>query len=340
MGSDMSQTVSASSADRAPLSRERVLRGAIAVADAGGIGSLTIRSLAQKLGVKPMSVYHHVANKDEILDGIVDLVFADPPYFLSNGGFTCQSGRRAPVAKGPWDTSRGIEEDHRFTRAWIEACGRVLKPSGSIWISGTQHVIFSAGFALQTLGWRLLNTVTWYKPNASPNLSCRYFTHSSEILVWAAPRQPGRLQHVFDYPRMKAANGGKQMRDVWALPRPGDEELDAEGQGRIWTLTSPRQDEKALGKHPTQKPVALLLRLIEASAPEGGLVLDPFSGSATTGVAALRLGRRFLGIEQDPSWLGLARARLEAESDGAARPAEERFGPRRSAQRRSSRRAS
>jgi len=270
----------------------------------------------------------------------VDLVFADPPYFLSNGGFTCQSGRRAPVAKGPWDTSRGIEEDHRFTRAWIEACGRVLKPSGSIWISGTQHVIFSAGFALQTLGWRLLNTVTWYKPNASPNLSCRYFTHSSEILVWAAPRQPGRLQHVFDYPRMKAANGGKQMRDVWALPRPGDEELDAEGQGRIWTLTSPRQDEKALGKHPTQKPVALLLRLIEASAPEGGLVLDPFSGSATTGVAALRLGRRFLGIEQDPSWLGLARARLEAESDGAARPAEERFGPRRSAQRRSSRRAS
>jgi len=260
----------------------------------------------------------------------VDLVFADPPYFLSNGGFTCQSGRRAPVGKGSWDASRGIEEDHRFTRAWIEACGRVLKPSGSLWISGTQHVIFSAGFALQSLGWRLLNTVTWYKPNASPNLSCRYFTHSSEILIWAAPRRPGRLQHLFDYPRMRAENGGKQMRDVWALPRPGEDELDADGQGRIWTLTSPRADEKAHGKHPTQKPVALLRRIIEATAPEGGLVLDPFSGSGTTGVAALRLGRRFLGIEQDPTWLALARARLEAESDGAAPTHRELFGPRRS----------
>ena len=260
----------------------------------------------------------------------VDLVFADPPYFLSNGGFTCQSGRRAPVGKGAWDASRGIEEDHRFTRAWIEACGRVLKPTGSLWISGTQHVIFSAGFALQSLGWRLLNTVTWYKPNASPNLSCRYFTHSSEILIWAAPRRPGRLQHQFDYPRMKAENGGKQMRDVWALPRPGADELDADGQGRIWTLTSPRPDEKVHGKHPTQKPVALLRRIIEATAPEGGLVLDPFSGSGTTGVAALRLGRRFLGMEQDPTWLALGRARLEAESDGVAPAGRELFGPRRS----------
>ena len=260
----------------------------------------------------------------------VDLVFADPPYFLSNGGFTCQSGRRAPVGKGSWDASRGFAEDHRFTRAWIEACGRVLKPTGSLWISGTQHVIFSAGFALQSLGWRLLNTVTWYKPNASPNLSCRYFTHSSEILIWAAPRRPGRLQHRFDYPRMKAENGGKQMRDVWALPRPGADELDADGQGRIWTLTSPRPDEKVHGKHPTQKPVALLRRIIEATAPEGGLVLDPFSGSGTTGVAALRLGRRFLGMEQDPTWLALARARLEAESDGVAPAGRELFGPRRS----------
>jgi site-specific DNA-methyltransferase (adenine-specific) len=260
----------------------------------------------------------------------VDLAFADPPYFLSNGGFTCQSGRRAPVGKGAWDASRGIDEDHRFTRAWIEACGRVLKPTGSLWISGTQHVIFSAGFALQSLGWRLLNTVTWYKPNASPNLSCRYFTHSSEILIWAAPRRPGRLLHHFDYPRMKVENGGKQMRDVWALPRPGEDELDADGQGRIWTLTSPRQDEKAHGKHPTQKPVALLRRIIEATAPEGGLVLDPFSGSGTTGVAALRLGRRFLGMEQDPTWLALARARLEAESEGATPAGQELFGPRRS----------
>jgi site-specific DNA-methyltransferase (adenine-specific) len=263
-----------------------------------------------------------------------DLVFADPPYFLSNGGFTCQSGRRAPVAKGTWDASRGIEADHRFTRDWLEACGRVLKPSGSLWVSGTQHVIFSVGFALQSLGWRLLNTVTWYKPNASPNLSCRYFTHSSELLVWAAPRRPGKLRHVFNYPRMKALNGGKQMRDVWSLPRAGEEELSPDGNGRVWTATSPRAAEKALGRHPTQKPVALLGRIIEATAPEGGLVVDPFCGSGTTGVAALRLGRTFLGIEQDSEWLALARARLEAEVDGAASPDGERFGPRRTASRR------
>jgi site-specific DNA-methyltransferase (adenine-specific) len=259
----------------------------------------------------------------------VDLVFADPPYFLSNGGFTCQSGRRAPVGKGTWDASRGLEADHHFNRQWLEACGRVLKASGSLWVSGTQHVIFSVGFGLQSLGWRLLNTVTWYKPNASPNLSCRYFTHSSELLVWAAPQRPGKLRHLFHYPAMKAANGGKQMRDVWSLPRPGDEELDADGQGRIWTLTSPRSEEKALGRHPTQKPVALLSRIIEASAPEGGLVLDPFCGSGTTGVAALRLGRRFLGIEREPAWLELARARLKAETDGARPPDAERFGPKR-----------
>jgi site-specific DNA-methyltransferase (adenine-specific) len=258
----------------------------------------------------------------------IDLVFADPPYFLSNGGFTCQSGRRAPVGKGAWDASAGIEVDHAFTRAWLEACGRVLKPSGSIWVSGTQHVIFSVGFAMQSLGWRLLNTVTWYKPNASPNLSCRYFTHSSELLVWAAPRRPGKLRHVFDYPRMKALNGGKQMRDVWALPRAGEEELSDDGQGRVWTSTSPRGEEKALGRHPTQKPVALLRRIVEATSPEDGVVLDPFSGSGTTGVAALRLGRRFVGIERDPEWLGLARARLDAESDGTPVPPAERFGPR------------
>ena len=265
----------------------------------------------------------------------VDLVFADPPYFLSNGGFTCQSGRRAPVEKGRWDASAGIEADHAFTRAWLQACGRVLKPSGSIWVSGTQHVIFSVGFAMQSLGWRLLNSVTWYKPNASPNLSCRYFTHSSEILIWAAPRRPGKLRHVFDYPRMKAANGGKQMRDVWALPRAGEEELSEDGAGRVWTSTSPRGEEKALGRHPTQKPVALLTRIVEATAPEEGLVLDPFSGSGTTGVAALRLGRRYVGIERDPEWLALARARLDAESDGTPVPPSERFGPRPSARQRS-----
>lgn len=239
-----------------------------------------------------------------------DLVFADPPYFLSNGGFTCKAGKRAPVEKGNWDISRGIEHDHEFTMAWLAACKRVLKPSGTIWVSGTQHVIFNVGFAMQRLGFKLLNTVTWYKPNASPNLSCRYFTHSSEILVWASPNPKGKLLHTFNYSKMKAENGGKQMRDVWALPKSGDEELTADGEGRIWTQISPRKGEKSHGSHPTQKPLALLERVIEASTQEDGVVLDPFNGSGTTGVATLKLGRRYVGMDLDPKYLELSRKRL------------------------------
>jgi site-specific DNA-methyltransferase (adenine-specific) len=241
----------------------------------------------------------------------VDLVFADPPYFLSNGGFTCHSGRRAPVRKGAWDASGGLQADHRFNVAWLSACQRVLKPEGTLWVSGTQHGIFSVGFALQSLGFKLLNTVTWYKPNASPNLSCRYFTHSSELLIWAAPRPAPRLLHTFQYQDMRAEAGGKQMRDVWALPRTGEEELDASGEGKVWTLTGPRPSEKALGRHPTQKPLGLLERVVRASSREGALVLDPFCGSGTTGVAARALGRRFLGMDASPEYLRLAKARLE-----------------------------
>lgn len=247
-----------------------------------------------------------------------DLVFADPPYFLSNGGFTCKAGKRVPVEKGAWDNSKGVENDHEFTMDWLRACQRVLRPSGTIWVSGTQHVIFNVGFALQRLGFKLLNTVTWYKPNASPNLSCRYFTHSTEILVWASPVAKGKLQHTFNYARMKQENGGKQMRDVWNLPKTGDEELTADGEGRVWSQISPRKGEKAHGSHPTQKPLALLERVIEASTAEDGLVLDPFNGSGTTGVAALRLNRRYVGIDLDPKYLALSKKRLE-EADRSSR---------------------
>jgi len=239
-----------------------------------------------------------------------DLVVADPPYFLSNGGFTCKGGKRASVDKGAWDASRGLEEDHAFTLAWLKACQRLLKPSGTLWVSGTQHVIFSVGFAMQKLGMKLLNTVTWYKPNASPNLSCRYFTHSTELLLWASPGGKGKLKHHFNYAAMKAENGGKQMRDVWALPRAGEEELAADGEGRVWSITTPRGAEKALGSHPTQKPLALMRRIVEASTSEDALVLDPFCGSGTTGVAALGLGRRFVGVELEADYLALSRARL------------------------------
>lgn len=241
-----------------------------------------------------------------------DLVFADPPYFLSNGGFTCKAGRRAPVAKGSWDESRGLLEDHAFTRQWLLACQRLLKPTGTIWVSGTQHVIFSVGFAMQELGMKLLNTITWYKPNASPNLSCRYFTHSTELLLWASPQKAPKLQHTFNYPKMKAQNGGKQMRDVWSLPRADEEELSADGEGRIWSIATPRRSEKAQGNHPTQKPLRLLQRIIEASTEVQARVLDPFNGSGTTGVAALGLGRSYVGIDLDPKYLALTRSRIEA----------------------------
>jgi len=238
----------------------------------------------------------------------VDLVFADPPYMLSNGGTTCQSGRRASVNKGTWDASRGIETDHGFQKRWLQAARRVLAPSGTIWVSGTQHVIFSIGFAMQELGFHLLNTVTWYKPNASPNLACRFFTHSTEILLWASPTREKPLAHRFNYRAMKAANGGKQMRDLWQIaerPAPGGEQV-------VWSVPTPGPREKVHGKHPTQKPLALLERVVAASAAPGDLVVDPFSGSATTGVAALRAGCRFLGMERDPAFVDLASRRLQA----------------------------
>jgi site-specific DNA-methyltransferase (adenine-specific) len=242
----------------------------------------------------------------------VDLVFADPPYHLSNGGTTCQSGRRVRVDKGDWDASRGVEEDHAFQRGWLAACRRVLKPSGTIWVSGTQHVIFSVGYALQELGFHLLNTVTWYKPNAAPNLACRMFTHSTEILLWASPMRSRPLLHRFNYREMKARNGGKQMRDLWEIaerPEPGGGQV-------VWPLPAPGPREKVHGRHPTQKPLALLERVLAASAAPGDLVLDPFAGSGTTGVAAIAAGCRFLGLERDPAYAELAARRLRGAPPG------------------------
>jgi len=247
----------------------------------------------------------------------VDLIFADPPYHLSNGGTTCQGGRRVRVDKGAWDASRGVAEDHAFQTAWLAACRRVLKPSGTIWVSGTQHVIFSVGYAMQELGFHLLNTITWYKPNAAPNLACRMFTHSTEILLWASPTRSRPLLHRFAYREMKARNGGKQMRDLWEMaerPEPGGHQV-------VWSLPAPGPREKVHGRHPTQKPLALLERVLAASAAPGDLVLDPFAGSGTTGVAALAAGCRFLGLERDRAYAELAARRLRGGPPPAgARP--------------------
>ena len=241
---------------------------------------------------------------DRMPPASVDLIFADPPYNLSNGGSTCQAGRRVSVDKGAWDASHGVGADHDFNRRWLAACRRVLKPSGTIWVSGTQHVIFSLGFAMQELGYHLLNTITWFKPNASPNLACRFFTHSTELVIWASPRREKPLPHTFHYRDMKAENGGKQMRDVWPL--------SDDGAGVVWTLATPGKREKSAGRHPTQKPIALLDRIVAASTRPGDLVVDPFNGSGTTGVVAVARGRRYAGIDLDEGYLDLTARRIGA----------------------------
>jgi site-specific DNA-methyltransferase (adenine-specific) len=224
-----------------------------------------------------------------IPENSVDLVFADPPYFLSNGGITCHAGKMVSVHKGDWDKSRGPESNHEFNRAWLAAAQRVLKPNGSIWVSGTAHVIHSVGFAMQQLGFKLLNDISWVKPNPPPNLSCRYFTHATETIIWAAKDKKSR--HTFHYKLMKETNRGKQMKSVWEI-RP------------------PERREKKCGKHPTQKPVALLERILLASTNEGDLVLDPFAGSGTTLLAAFRLRRQALGCELSAEFLTLSLRRL------------------------------
>jgi site-specific DNA-methyltransferase (adenine-specific) len=223
-------------------------------------------------------------------DGVFDMIFADPPYFLSNGGITCHAGRMVSVNKGAWDRSMGPDENHNFNREWLARCQRVLKPNGTIWVSGTTHVIHSIGFAMQQLGFKVLNDITWVKPNPPPNLSCRYFTHATETIIWAAKNEHSK--HHFDYQLMRKLAGGKQMKSVWEILPPGT-------------------DEKLHGKHPTQKPVALLRRILLASTKPGDTVLDPFVGSGTTVVAALAEGRRAVGIELEQVYVNLAIVRIE-----------------------------
>jgi site-specific DNA-methyltransferase (adenine-specific) len=233
----------------------------------------------------------------------IDMIFADPPYNLSNGGITCHAGRMVSVNKGEWDKSKGFEQDHQFSLDWLNACRRVLKDDGTLWVSGTSHSIYSVGFALQQLGYKLLNEICWFKPNASPNLSCRYFTHSHESVLWAAKSE--KSKHKFDYQRMRKIAGGRQMRSVWMDIVVGDSPQD------IWTISTPSVEEKKFGKHPTQKPVALLERIILASTDPGDTVLDPFTGSSTTGVASIRHGRHFIGIENNSDYLELSIKRLQ-----------------------------
>ena len=242
-------------------------------------------------------LYH--GNCLELLDAIAakhpegrfDAIFADPPYFLSNGGISCHAGRMVKVDKGEWDKSQGAEVNHEFNREWLRRCQRVLKPNGTIWVTGTHHVIFSIGYAMQQLGFKILNDIAWEKPNPPPNLSCRYFTHSTETVLWAAKNE--KSKHVFNYQEMRKVTG-KQMKTVW-------------------TMTAPSGAEKTFGKHPTQKPLALVERCLLASTNPGDMVLDPFLGGGTTAVAALRLKRGCVGVEADLAYLCLAVKRGDRE---------------------------
>jgi len=222
-----------------------------------------------------------------------DMIFADPPYFLSNGGISVQSGKMVSVNKGDWDKSQGFEKDNNFNYNWLKACREHLTENGTIWISGTFHNIFSVAQMLTELDYKVLNCVTWAKTNPPPNLSCKYFTHSTEFILWA--RKSKNVPHYYNYQLMKQINGGTQMKDVWHLPAIAR-----------W--------EKSCGKHPTQKPLALLTRIILSSTRKGAWILDPFTGSSTTGIAANLVNRKFLGIDREEDFLTISRNRkLEIE---------------------------
>jgi site-specific DNA-methyltransferase (adenine-specific) len=220
----------------------------------------------------------------QIPDNSINTIFADPPYFLSNGGISCQSGKAVCVDKGDWDKGGTPEYIREFNMQWLSLCRSKLKDNGTIWISGTYHNIFSVANCLTELGYKILNVITWQKSDPPPNLSCRYFNFSTEYIIWA--RKDPKKPHKFNYEVMKRLNGDKQMTDVWRIPAVGK-----------W--------EKTCGKHPTQKPLRLLYRIILASTNEGDTVLDPFAGSCTTGIAANLLGRKFIGIDQEQKYLDL-----------------------------------
>lgn len=226
----------------------------------------------------------------QLPDNSLDAIFADPPYFLSNGGISVQSGKQVCVDKGDWDKGGTPEHIYQFNKQWLSLCRPKLKDNGTIWISGTHHNIFVVQRCLQELGYKILNVITWQKSDPPPNLSCRYFNFSTELVIWA--RKHEKKPHKFNYETMKQLNGGSQMTDVWRIPAVG-----------MW--------EKTCGKHPTQKALRLLYRIVLASTNEGDTILDPFAGSSTTGIAANLLGRNFIGIEQNKSFIELSKRRRE-----------------------------
>ena len=236
----------------------------------------------------------------------VDLIFADPPYFLSSGGISCQNGKQVSVNKGEWDYSKTIEDRIKYHRKWIALCRDVLKDDGTIMVSSTLHSVYAVGVALELEGYSIINNIIWKKTNPAPNLACRCFTHSTETVIWARKQLTLKKKgkHYFNYEAMKEENDGKQMKDVWEF---------SDVEPEIFESATAPKSEKSFGKHPTQKPIKLLERLITAASKEGDLVLDPFNGSGTTGIVAHILKRRYIGIELDKEFLELTKKRYEGK---------------------------
>ncbi len=227
----------------------------------------------------------------KVEDKSIDMIFADPPYFLSSDGITCSGGKMVSVNKGEWDKTLSIKEKHKFNKKWIKECYRILKDNGTIWISGTLHNIYSIGMALEEEEFKIINNITWQKTNPPPNLACKTFTHSTETILWAR-KDSKNIKYTFNYEIMKKLNNNKQMKDVWTT-----------------SLTKP--SEKKQGKHPTQKPLEILDKIILASTNENDLVLDPFCGSSTTGISAVGLNRRYIGIDNEKEYLEISKKRFE-----------------------------
>lgn len=234
-------------------------------------------------------------------DQSFDLIFCDPPYNLSNDGITCKSGKMTSVNKGDWDKSHGFENDLEFHKQWLSESKRLLKENGTLWVTGTYHSIYLCAYIMMQLDFCIINDVAWYKPNAAPNISCRCLTASHETIIWA--KKSKEAKHTFNYKAMKSHSDkddifkreDKQMRSVWSI-------------------SPPSSREKSHGKHPTQKPVTLLERIVLASSNANDEILDPFCGSGTTGVAAVKHGRNFTGIEVEHEYVELATKRIQEAS--------------------------
>lgn len=234
---------------------------------------------------------------NQLKNDSIDMIFADPPYNLSNSGFSNQAGKMVSVNKGDWDKSKGFEKDYKFHYDWLEACKRILKPGGTLWVSGTYHSIYQCGHAIQSLGYHILNDISWYKPNAAPNLSCRFFTASHETLLWV--RKQKKAKHTFNYEHMRQ---GEWHGDFIKVPN--------KQMRSVWSINTPKKHEKKYGKHPAQKPLDLLERIVLASTNENDIILDPFTGSSTTGIAAKKHSRKFIGIDNHKDYLELSKLRL------------------------------